>query len=236
MPVRPRTGKAPRLRYCPNRREQGKYDPSRGGGSVPGSPVAGRGDRAAPPGFAGASGWRPALVAAVFFAGIARRSTGGPGHNDNRSRTPRHSQRPGKSGGAGARRGSPSPPLRREGTTAARQGNLDPIYRWRWDGFSGRCKKPRSLLTAGVFAFRLRLHPARAPASLTGGEDSTSRYRRPSQKSAALKLVIPCPFPPLRRHTRPRFCLRRMGECGPWRVSETGGLPPGKPPVDWMGQ
>ena len=27
--------------------------------------------------------------------------------------------------------------------------------------FSGRCKKPRSLLTAGVFAFRLRLHRQR---------------------------------------------------------------------------
>ena len=104
-------------------------DPSRGGGGVPGSPVAGRGDRAAPPGFAGASGWRPALVAAVFFAGIARRSTGGPGRNDNRSRTPRHSWSHGKSVGAGARRGSPAPPLRRDGTTAARQGNPDPIYR-----------------------------------------------------------------------------------------------------------
>ena len=52
-----------------------------------------------------------------------------PGHNGNRSRTPRHSQHPGKSGGVGAPRGSPSPPLRRDGTTAARQGNLDPIYR-----------------------------------------------------------------------------------------------------------
>ena len=81
------------------------------------------------PGFAGAAGWRPALVAAVFFAGIARRSNGGPGHNDNRSRTPRHSRTHGKSVGAGAPRGSPSPPLRRDGTTAARQGNLDPIYR-----------------------------------------------------------------------------------------------------------
>ena len=36
---------------------------------------------------------------------------------------------------------------------------------------------------AGVFLFRLRPSPARAPASLTGGEESTSRYRRPSQKA-----------------------------------------------------
>ena len=47
-------------------------------------------------------------------------------------------------------------------------------------------KNPDRRLTAGVFPFRLRPHPARASASLTGGEDSTSRYRRPSQKSAAL--------------------------------------------------
>ena len=133
----------------------------------------------------------PASLAAVPVA---------PVHNDNRSRTPRHSRTHGKSVGVGARRGSPAPPLRRDGTTAARQGNLDPIYRWRWDGFSGQHKKPRSLLTAGVFAFRLRLHPASASASLTGDDGSTSRYRRSSKKIAALKLVIPCPlFFPLRR-------------------------------------
>ena len=62
--------------------------------------------------------------------------------------------------------------------------------------FSGLVQKPDRRLTAGVFPFRLRPHPARAPASLTGDEDSTSRYRRPSQKSAALKLVIPCPLFP----------------------------------------
>ena len=35
----------------------------------------------------------------------------------------------GKSVGVGTRRGSPAPPLRRDGTTAARQGNPGPIYR-----------------------------------------------------------------------------------------------------------
>ena len=35
----------------------------------------------------------------------------------------------GKSVGVGAPRGSPAPPLRRDGTTAARQGNPGPIYR-----------------------------------------------------------------------------------------------------------
>ena len=49
---------------------------------------------------------------------------------------------------------------------------------------------------AGVFPSRLRPHPARSPASLTDDEESTSLYRRPSQKSAALKLVIPCPLFP----------------------------------------
>ena len=43
-------------------------------------------------------------------------------------------------------------------------------------------KNPDHRLTAGVFAFRLRHHPARAAASLTGAEESTSRYRRLSKK------------------------------------------------------
>ena len=43
-------------------------------------------------------------------------------------------------------------------------------------------KNPDRRLTAGVFPFRRRPHPARAPASLTGGGGSTSRYRRPSKK------------------------------------------------------
>ena len=44
-------------------------------------------------------------------------------------------------------------------------------------------KKPDRRLTAGVFLFRLRPSLARAPASLTGGEESTSRYRRSPQKA-----------------------------------------------------
>ena len=62
--------------------------------------------------------------------------------------------------------------------------------------FSGLVQIPERRLTAGVFPFRLRPRLARASASLNGGEDSTSHYRRPSQKSAVLKLVIPCPFFP----------------------------------------
>ena len=130
FPVRFRTGKAPLPRYCPNRRLRGKCDPSRAGGrGVPGRPVAGRGDRAVPPGFAGAAGWRPAVGAAALSIGSARRSIGAPGHNDDRSRTPRHSRPPGRTSAAEALRRSPPPPLRREGTTAARLGNLDPIRR-----------------------------------------------------------------------------------------------------------
>ena len=107
FPVRFRTGKAPLPRYCPNRRSRGKYDPSRGGGGGPGRPVTGRGDRAVPPGFAGAAGWRPAVGAAALSAGSARRSIGAPGHNDDRSRTPGHSRPPGRTAAAGALRRSP---------------------------------------------------------------------------------------------------------------------------------
>ena len=62
-------------------------------------------------------------------AGSARRSIGAPGHNDDRSRTPRHSRPPGRTSAVGALRRSPSPPFRREGTTATPHGNLDPIRR-----------------------------------------------------------------------------------------------------------
>ena len=58
-----------------------------------------------------------------------------------------------------------------------------PIYRWRWDGFSGQYKKADCRLTSGAFLFRLRPHPASASASLTGDDGSTSRYRRPSKKT-----------------------------------------------------
>ena len=107
-------------------------------------PVAGRGDRAVPPGFAGVAGWRPAAVAVALSFGSARRSIGAPGHNDDRSRTPRHSRPPGKTVDAGALRRSPSPPFRREGTTATRLGRCDLIYRGCWAVFSGRFKKNRS--------------------------------------------------------------------------------------------
>ena len=62
----------------------------------------------------------PAALAAVLVP---------PGHNDDRSRTSRHSRPPGRTAAAGALRRSPSPPFRREGTTATRHGNLDPIRR-----------------------------------------------------------------------------------------------------------
>ena len=49
--------------------------------------------------------------------------------------------------------------------------------------FRDGAKNPDRWLTAGVFPFRLRPHPARASASLTGDDGSTSRYRRPSKKA-----------------------------------------------------
>ena len=44
-------------------------------------------------------------------------------------------------------------------------------------------RNPDRRLTAGVFAFRLRPHLARASVSLTGGEESTSLYRRSPKKA-----------------------------------------------------
>ena len=85
FPVRFWRGKAPMGRYCPNRREQGKYDPSRAaGGGVPGRPGCGHGDRLFPPGFAGGAGWRRGVVASASSAGSDPRSTHGPDSRNGR--------------------------------------------------------------------------------------------------------------------------------------------------------
>ena len=73
-------------------------------------------------------------------------------------------------------------------------------------------KKPDRRLTAGVFPFRLRPHPARASASLTDDDGSTSRYRRSSKKNAALKPITPCPFFPSVVQPTALFCLTDMRE------------------------
>ena len=97
FPVHFRRRKVPLGRYCPNRREPGKYDPSRAGDGVPpGRPGCGHGDRGVPPGFAGGAAWRPALVGCACSAGIGPRSIGGPGHDKVRrseSRSPTLSPR-----------------------------------------------------------------------------------------------------------------------------------------------
>ena len=65
--------------------------------------------------------------------------------------------------------------------------------------FRAGAKKPDRRLTAGVFSFRLRPRLARASASLTDDEDSTSRYRRSSKKTQPCSLLSLVPFFPLRR-------------------------------------
>ena len=117
-------------RYCPNRREQGKYDPSRAAaGGVPGRPGCGHGDRPVPPGFAGVSVWQPAFVACAFSAGSGDCSICGPGNNAGRSRTPGHSRSPGKTVDVVALHGSASLRFRRAGTTAPLHGERGLIYR-----------------------------------------------------------------------------------------------------------
>ena len=65
--------------------------------------------------------------------------------------------------------------------------------------FRTGAKNPDRRLTAGVFSFRLRPRLARASASLTDDEDSTSRYRRSSKKTQPCSLLSLVPFFPLRR-------------------------------------
>ena len=89
---------------------------------------------------------------------------------------------------------------------AAGRDNRDPSWQSRshlqmtWGRFFGPVQKnPIRRLTAGGFPFRLRTHPARASASLTDDEDSTSRYRRSSKKTQPCSLLSLVLFFPLRR-------------------------------------
>ena len=71
----------------------------------------------------------PPLLPPRFPPAALARSIGAPGHNDDRSRTPRHSRPPGRTAAAGALRWAPSPPFRRDSTAATPHGDLDPICR-----------------------------------------------------------------------------------------------------------
>ena len=59
--------------------------------------------------------------ARAWSAGTGPRSIGGPGHNEDRSRTPGHSPPPGKTVDAVALRGPPSRPFRRTGQPRLRR-------------------------------------------------------------------------------------------------------------------
>ena len=111
---------------------------------MPGRPGSGRGDRPVPPGFSGVSVWRPAFVACTSSAGSGDCSICGPGNNDGRSRTPGHSQSPGKTFDAVALHGFPSPRFRRAGTTATEHGKRDLIYGGCSVRFFGPAQKARS--------------------------------------------------------------------------------------------
>ena len=141
----------------------------------------------------------PPLLPLVFFAGIAPRQYRWPRSQWQQIQNTAPQPIPTANPAAQELLVGPHPrPCGRTGTTAARQGNpWSHLQMTLGRFFRVGAKNPDRLLTAGVFAFRLRPHPASASASLTGGEDSTSRYRRPSQKNAALKFVIPCPLFPL---------------------------------------
>ena len=67
----------------------------------------------------------PPLLPPRFPAGSARRSIGGPGHNDGRSKTPHHSRPPGKTVDAVSSSRVPIPAL------AAGRDNRDPAWQSR---------------------------------------------------------------------------------------------------------
>ena len=75
-------------RCCPIDRCRRKYDPSRaGGGSVPGRPVGGPGDRAVLPDFAGVAAWRAASVRVSSGLGTHPRSRPAPDSSSRRCKT-----------------------------------------------------------------------------------------------------------------------------------------------------
>ena len=87
----------------------GKGDPSRAaGGTGPGRPAGGPGDRAGLPRCADAARWRPAVAAGAPARGSPSRSTPGPGSRTRRWRTPRRTPPRGTGACATLRRG-PSP-------------------------------------------------------------------------------------------------------------------------------
>ena len=61
--------------------------PSRAGGTLPGRPVAGPGDRAVPPGCPGVSGWQPVSAGVSSGVGTSLRSRPAPGSSFRRCKT-----------------------------------------------------------------------------------------------------------------------------------------------------
>jgi hypothetical protein len=155
----------------------------------------GRDDRAAPRDSAGAAGWLPSADAAVPSPGTGHCSIAARGHTTGRSKRWLHNRHCGKTVVAAALRGPPSPPFRRDWTTATRRGKLDLIF---VRCFGQLCwvdtKKPRSRLTVGVFPFRLGL---------------------PYQNLGFASAMMTTPSPPGGSFKNPRFLMRAYTMSGP---------------------
>ena len=194
-------------RYCPNRREQGKYDPSRAaGGGVPGRPGCGHGDRLFPPGFAGGAGWRRGVVASASSAGSDPRSTHGPDSRNGRCKIwPRN--RPHGKTTAVRPLFWPSQPARV--WTALCRGTL---------AMPGLCPQPGPLYPPDRFNDRGGgpFSPSALPCRSRGDDDdSISRYGRSSRK----------PRVPAGHHGVERLHLNTLSalSCGSEMPARTGG-------------
>ena len=164
-------------RSCPIGHCRRKCDLSRAsGGSVAGSPVGGRGDRAGLPGFAGSAGWQAAAVAAALSVGTSPRSRPAPGSRNCRCRTSPRNPTHGKTTAVTPLLW-PSHPAR-VWTTALFRGL--PAMPWSCPRTGAAIKKTPIVSAIGGFPFHLRPGLAGASANLSDDEGSVSRYRRSS--------------------------------------------------------
>ena len=147
-------------RSCPIGHCRRKCDPSRAsGGSVAGSPVGGRGDRAGLPRFAGSGDWQAAAVAAALSVGTCPRSRPAPDSRNCRCRTSPRNPTHGKTTAVTPLLW-PSHPAR-VWTTALLRGTLAML--WSCPLTGAAIKKTPIVAAIGGFPFHLR--PGLAGAS-----------------------------------------------------------------------
>lgn len=174
-------------------------DPSRGtrDGDA-GKRVDGRGGRVALPDSAGVAGWLPAVDAVAPSRGTGHCSTVVRGHTTGRSRRSLHNPHRGKTVVAAALRCPPSPPFRRDWTTATRRGKLDFIFVRCFGPFAGstqknpdRCERSGFFLSASALPYQ-SLGSASAMTSTPsppGGSFKNPRFLMRAYKRSSLRFA-----------------------------------------------